>query len=115
MTVAFSKTNLDNSENRKPWSDWLPVTDSRFIIDRDNMRATPDIGSWGTHINMQIDRTAEGVAGQDISVFTFYCSSLTADYDRKLYNIEIPAYRKPGVAEVQYQNTVCLTDSSSST
>jgi hypothetical protein len=114
-TSAFSRTSFDMDDNWKPWSDWLPLTDGQFIIDRDNMRASLDIDSWSTHINMRIDSTAEGMAGQDISLFTFYCSSPGANYNQKQYNIEILAYRKPGVAEIQYQYTIYLTDLNSST
>lgn len=109
-TSAFSRTSLDSNDNWKPWSDWLPLTDGRFIIDKDNMKASLDIDSWGTHLEMRIDSTAEGMAGQDISLFTFYCSSRGTDYNQKQYNIEILAYRKPGVAEIQYQYTVYLTE-----
>lgn len=113
-TSAFSRTSLDMDDNWKPWSDWLPLTDGQFIIDRDNMRASLDIGSWGTHINMRIDSTAEGMAGQGLPLFTFYCSSATGNYTQKQYNIEILAYRKPGETEIQYQYTIYMTDSNSS-
>jgi len=114
-TSAFSRTSPDMNDNWKPWSDWLPMTDGQFLIDRDNMRASLDSDSWGTHINMQIDSTAESMAAQGITLFTFYCSSLDAGYDRKQYNIEILAYKKPDVSEVQYQYTIYLTDLYSST
>lgn len=109
-TSAFSRTSLDSNDNWKPWSDWLPVTDGRFIIDKDNMKASLDIDSWGTHLEMRIDSTAEGMAGQDISLFTFYCSLLNDSFSQKQYNIEILAYRKPEVTEIQYQYTVYLTE-----
>jgi hypothetical protein len=109
-TSAFSRTSLDDNDNWKPWSDWLPVTDGHFVIDRDNMKASLDIGSWGTHLEMRIDSTAEGMAGQDLPLFTYYCSSPNANYSQKQYNIEILAYRKPGVTEIQYQYTVYLTE-----
>jgi len=97
-TSAFSRTSLDDNDNWKPWSDWLPVTDGHFVIDRDNMKASLDIGSWGS------------MAGQDLPLFTYYCSSPNANYSQKQYNIEILAYRKPGVTEIQYQYTVYLTE-----
>jgi hypothetical protein len=109
-TSAFSRTSLDSNDEWKPWSDWLPVTDGQFVIDKDNMRANLDIDSWGTHIEMRIDSTAEGMAGQDIPLFTFYCSSASPNYSQKQYNIEILAYRKPGVEEIQYHYTVYLTE-----
>jgi hypothetical protein len=109
-TSAFSRTGLDSNDNWKPWSDWLPVTDGRFVIDKDNMRASLDIDSWGTHIEMRIDSTVEGMAGQDLPLFTFYCSSTDINYSRKQYNIEILAYRKPGEAGIEYQYTVYLTE-----
>jgi len=109
-TSAFSRTSLDSKDEWKPWSEWLPVTDGHFVIDRDNMRASLDIVSWGTNIEMRIDSTAEGMAGQDIPLFTFYCSSINADNSQKQYNIEILAYKKPGEAEIQYQYTVYLTE-----
>jgi len=109
-TSAFSGTSLDSNDEWKPWSEWLPVTDGHFVIDRDNMRASLDIESWGTNIEMRIDSTAEGMAGQDIPLFTFYCSSINADNSQKQYNIEILAYKKPGEAEIQYQYTVYLTE-----
>jgi hypothetical protein len=109
-TSAYSRTSLDGNDNWKPWSDWLPVTDGRFVIDRDNMRASLDIDSWGTHLEMRIDSTAEGMAGQDLPLFTYYCSLSDANYSQKQYNIEILAYRKPGEAEIQYQYTVYLTE-----
>ncbi|MHC1733451.1 MAG: hypothetical protein AB9888_15645 [Bacteroidales bacterium] len=114
-TTAFSRTSLDMNENWKPWSDWLPVTDGHFLIDKDNMKASLDIDSWGTHIEMRIDSTAEGLAGQDIPLYTFYCNSMNANNNQKQYIIEILAYRKPGVGEIQYQYTIYLTELYSST
>lgn len=114
-TSAFSRTSLDANDNWKPWSDWLPVTDGHFTIDRDNMRASLDIDSWGTHIQMQIDSTAESMAGQDITLFSFFCSTRGASTNQKQYNIEVMAYRKPGIDEIQFQHTIYLTDSYSST
>lgn len=109
-TSAFSRTSLDNNDEWKPWSDWLPLTDGHFKIDKDNMRASLDIESWGTHIELQIDSTAEGMAGQNMPLFTYYCSSVNTDSGQKQYNLEILAYKKPGVAETQYQYTVYLTE-----
>lgn len=109
-TSAFSRTSLDSNDEWNPWSDWLPLTDGQFVIDKDNMSASLDIDSWGTHLTMRIDSTAEGMAGQDISLFTFYCTLPDVNYSQKQYNIEILAYRKPGVTESQYQYTVYLTE-----
>lgn len=109
-TLAFSRTSLDSNDEWKPWSDWLPVTDGQIKIDKDNLRADLQIDSWNTHIEMKIDSTAEGMAGQDISLFTYYCSSINADYSQKQYNIEILAYKKPDVAEIQFQYTIYLTE-----
>jgi hypothetical protein len=114
-TSAYSKTSLDSNDNWKPWSDWLPVPDGYFLIDKDNMKASLDIDSWGTHIEMRIDSTAEGMAGQDIPLYTFYCTSTGVNYDQKQYNIEILAYRKLGAEEIQYQYTIYLTELYSST
>jgi len=109
-TSACSRTSLDSNDNWKPWSDWLPLADGRFVIDRDNMRASLDIDSWGTHLAMRIDSTAEGMAGPNIPLFTYYCSYTDTNYNQKQYNIEILAYRKPGDAEIKYQYTIYLTE-----
>lgn len=114
-TTAFSRTSLDMNDIWKPWSDWLPVADGHLLLDKDNMKASLDIDSWGTHIEMRIDSTAEGLAGQDIPLYTFYCTSMDSNYNQKQYNIEILAYRKPGVEEIQYQYTIYLTELYSST
>jgi len=114
-TSAYSKTSLDSNESWKPWSDWLPVPDGHFLIDRDNMKASLDIASWGTHIEMQIDSTAESTAGHDIPLFTFFCSTQGTGYSQKQYNIEILAYRQPEVTDIKYQYTIYLTEQYSST
>lgn len=108
-------TSLDSNDSWKPWSDWLPVPDGHFLIDKDNMKASLDIESWGTHIEMRIDSTAEGLAGDDIPLYAFYCTSMDANYNQKQYNIEILVYRKPGDGEIQYQYTIYLTELYTST
>lgn len=109
-TFATARTGLDSDNNWKPWSEWLPLTDGHFTIDRDNMSAGLDIDSWGTHITMRIDSTTESTAGYGMPLFTYYCTTYDSNYNRKQYNIEILAYRLPESHEAEYQYTVYLTD-----
>ena len=109
-TFATARTGLDSDNNWKPWSDWLPMEEGHVTIDRDNMTAGIDIDSWGTHISMRIDSTAESIAGYEMPLFTYYCTTSGSGYNGKQYNIEILAYSLPESHEAEYQYTVYFTD-----